>query len=87
VALEWDPAKMEGPTVIAKGEDDLALRIRETAKGFGVPVVPHPPLTRALYKETELGEQIPRRYWEVVATILVHVLNLDKREQNEEKRA
>jgi flagellar biosynthetic protein FlhB len=89
VALEYDAQKMDAPTVIAKGEDELALRIREIAREFDVPVIPHPPLTRALYNETELGDQIPLRYWEVVATILGHVLNADKsqRRQNERMRA
>jgi flagellar biosynthetic protein FlhB len=89
VALEWDVQKMDAPTVIAKGEDDLALRIREIAREFDVPVIPHPPLTRVLYNETELGDQIPIRYWKVVATILGHVLNADKnrRYQDEGMRA
>jgi flagellar biosynthetic protein FlhB len=89
VALEWDARRMDAPTVIAKGEDELALRIREIAREFDVPVIPHPPLTRVLYSETELGEQIPRRYWEVVATLLSHVLRAEKtqRRQNEEMRA
>jgi flagellar biosynthetic protein FlhB len=89
VALEYDARRMDAPTVIAKGEDDLALRIREIARQFDVPVVPHPPLTRVLYNETELGEQIPRWYWEVTALILGHILTLDKkqRRENEEMRA
>jgi flagellar biosynthetic protein FlhB len=89
VALDWDAQRMEAPTVIAKGEDDLALRIREIAREFDVPVIPHPPLTRVLYNETELGEQIPRRYWQVVVTILGHVLNADRerQKQNEGMRA
>jgi flagellar biosynthetic protein FlhB len=86
VALEYDGRKMDAPTVIAKGEDDLALRIREIAREFDVPVVPHPPLTRVLYNETELGEQIPRRYWEVVATILGHVLTLDRKRRGQAGR-
>jgi flagellar biosynthetic protein FlhB len=89
VALEWDAQRMNAPMVIAKGEDDLALRIREIAREFDVPVIPHPPLTRALYNETQLGDQIPRRYWEVVAIVLGHVLNADKnqRRRNEGMRA
>ena len=67
---EYYAGKINGPKVIAKGEDDLALRIREVAKENGVPVVPHPPLTRILYQETEVGEQIPFRYLQVVAVIL-----------------
>jgi flagellar biosynthetic protein FlhB len=89
VALEWDAQRMNAPTVIAKGEDELAMRIREIAREFDVPVIPHPPLTRALYNETELGDQIPIRYWEVVAAVLGRVLNADKnqRRQNEGMRA
>ena len=70
VALFYEPLQMEGPKVVAKGEDELALRIREYAKEIGVPVVPHPPLTRLLYAETQLGDVIPRRYFAVVSTVI-----------------
>jgi flagellar biosynthetic protein FlhB len=80
VALEFDAGRMEAPTVIAKGEDDLALRIREVAKENGVPVVPHPPLTRALYRETELGQQIPIRYWNVVATVVGRFFSYEQKQ-------
>jgi len=70
VALEYNMDKMDAPTVVAKGEDELAMRIREVAKENGVPVVPHPPLTRTLYQETEVGDEIPIRYWNVVAMVV-----------------
>ena len=70
VALEFDAARMDAPTVVAKGEDELAMRIREVAKESNVPVVSHPPLTRTLYQETEVGDQIPIRYWNVVALVV-----------------
>ena len=72
VALEYDyqVKHMDAPTVVAKGEDELALRIREVAKANGVPVVSHPPLTRTLYRETEIGDQIPMRYWRVVSIVV-----------------
>ena len=80
VALLYDPSRMEGPTVVAKGEDDLAFRIREVAKNSGVPVVAHPPLTRTLYNETELGEQIPVRYWNVVIVVLGKFFTFDQKQ-------
>jgi flagellar biosynthetic protein FlhB len=70
VALEFDAARMDAPTVVAKGEDELAMRIREAARENNVPVVSHPPLTRTLYQETEVGDQIPIRYWNVVALVV-----------------
>ena len=80
VALEYDAARMDAPTVVAKGEDDLALRIREVAKENGVPVVSHPPLTRTLYNETELGDQIPIRYWNVVAMVVGKFFSFEEKQ-------
>ena len=79
VALQYDAQRMEAPTVVAKGEDELALRIREIAKENGVPVVAHPPLTRTLYSETEVGDQIPIRYWNVVAMVVGKFFSFDQK--------
>ena len=81
VALEFDADRMEAPTVVAKGEDDLALRIREIAKENNVPVVSHPPLTRTLYNETEIGDQIPIRYWNVVAMVVGRFFSFEQKQE------
>jgi len=81
VALLYDPSRMDGPMVIAKGEDDLAFGIREAAKAHGVPVVSHPPLTRTLYQETEIGEQIPVRYWNVVILVLGRFFTFEQKQE------
>ena len=78
IALEYNMGKMEAPRVVAKGEDELALKIREVARANGVPVESHPPLTRALYQETELGDEIPVRYWNVVIIILSKFYNYEQ---------
>jgi len=88
VALQYDmDAKMEAPVVTAKGEDELALRIREVAKANGVPVESHPPLTRALYQETEVGDVIPVRYWNVVGIILARIFNYDQMQKKARRAA
>jgi len=87
VALLYEPNQMDGPTVIAKGEDDLAFRIREVAKEHGVPVVPHPPLTRTLYQETELGDQIPIRYWNVVIAVLGRFFTFEQKQEKARRAA
>ena len=86
VALLYDPGRMDGPTVIAKGEDELAFRIREVAKEHGVPVVPHPPLTRTLYQETEIGDQIPVRYWNVVIVVLGKFFTFEQKQKQKNAR-
>jgi len=87
VALEFDVGRMDAPTVIAKGEDDLALRIREVAKENGVPVVPHPPLTRTLYQETEVGDEIPIRYWHVVALVVGKFFSYEQKQEKSRRSA
>ena len=87
VALEYDAAKMDAPTVVAKGEDELALRIREVAKENGVPVVSHPPLTRTLYQETEVGDQIPIRYWNVVALVVGKFFSFEQKQAKARRTA
>ncbi|MEM1347300.1 MAG: EscU/YscU/HrcU family type III secretion system export apparatus switch protein [Myxococcota bacterium] len=61
------------PTVIAKGADHIALRIREKAGEHGVPMLTRPPLARALYKDVEVGKQIPEEFFQAVAEILAYV--------------
>jgi flagellar biosynthetic protein FlhB len=87
VALEYDRARMDAPTVIAKGEDELDNKIREIAKAHDIPVVSHPPLTRVLYRETEIGEPIPVRYYQVVISLLGHILIADKKKRKERMEA
>ena len=72
VALKYD-GKKAAPEVVAKGQDLLALRIREIAREHGVPVVPDPPLARSLHKSVEVGRQIPEELFAGVAQVLAYV--------------
>jgi flagellar biosynthetic protein FlhB len=88
VALEYHQGN-PAPMVTAKGEDELALRIRRIAQDNEVPVVENRPLARALYAEVDIGEYIPEAYFQIVATILSKVLHLneERRRRTEEMRA
>jgi flagellar biosynthetic protein FlhB len=79
VALEYRRVEMEAPVVTAKGADNIALKIRELAEESSVPVVENRPLARALYDEVEIGEAIPEKFYEVLATILAEVYKLSGR--------
>jgi flagellar biosynthetic protein FlhB len=72
VALKYDSGRL-APEVVAKGQDLIALRIRELARDSGVPVVPDPPLARALYASVEVGRQIPEELYAGVAQVLAYV--------------
>lgn len=76
VALAYDRVLHPAPRVVAKGTDELALKIRELAKEHGVPLMQDPPLARALFRAVEVGTEIPERFYQAVATILGHVYRL-----------
>jgi flagellar biosynthesis protein FlhB len=78
VALKYE-SSMAAPQVVAKGQDLVALRIREIARDAGVPVVPDPPLARALHGSVEVGQQIPEELFQAVARVLAFVYRLAAR--------
>jgi flagellar biosynthesis protein FlhB len=72
VALRYS-ADALAPVVVAKGQDLVALRIREVAKEHGVMVVPDPPLARAIHGTVEIGQMIPEELFQAVAELLAYV--------------
>ena len=76
VALKYDQDSSAAPTVVAKGVDHMAFRIREIAKAHEVELVPAPPLARALYSSTEIGHEIPDDLYIAVAQVLAYVYRL-----------
>ena len=79
VALRYDRSKDAAPTVVAKGVDDVAMRIREIARENDVPLMEDPPLTRALYRAVKVGQTVPEKFYQAVATVLSHVYRLKGR--------
>lgn len=76
VALKYDPVSMQAPMVVAKGQDHLALRIRDVAMKAGVPVLEEPPLARALHKAVPIGQYVPASLFHAVAEVLAWVYAL-----------
>ncbi len=70
VALRYDAERMVAPVVVAKGVDEVALRIQELAQDFKVPVARIPPLARLMHKHLEVGEAVPAPLFEAVAKVL-----------------
>jgi flagellar biosynthetic protein FlhB len=76
VALKYDSNSMHAPRVVAKGQDHMALKIREIAVAHGVPILERKPLARALFKMCEVGQEIPEQFYSAVAEILAYVYEL-----------
>lgn len=79
VALQYDSQRMAAPTVVAKGMNLVALRIREIAQQHGVPIVENPPLAQSLYRTVDIGQQIPPELYQAVAEVLAYVYRLRAR--------
>jgi flagellar biosynthetic protein FlhB len=75
VALKYDES-MRAPTVIAKGADLLAARIRGVGEASNIPILEAPPLARALFTHTDLGQQVPEKLYTAVAEVLAYVFQL-----------
>ena len=76
VALRYDQSKSGAPVVLAKGTDLMAQQIRMVADHNEVPIISAPPLTRAVYYSTEIGQEIPSGLYIAVAQILAFVFQL-----------
>jgi flagellar biosynthetic protein FlhB len=81
VALKYDGENMVAPSLLAKGADHLALRIREIAKENDIPIVENIMLARTLYKTVKVGDGVPRTLYKAVAEILAFVYKLKRKQK------
>lgn len=79
VALKYDVDRNAAPVVLAKGQDELALRIIAVGEENKVPVVENRPLARALYAETEINGEILQEHYGAVAEILVYIYKMNEK--------
>ncbi len=77
VALAYERG-MSAPVCVAKGIDNIALKIREVAGANNVPIVENVPLARALYATVEIDEEIPVEHYHAVAEIIGYVMGLKR---------
>lgn len=76
VVLKYDANAMRAPRVVAKGVDQIAATIREIAERHKVPIVSAPPLARTLYKQVQIGRDIPVNLYAAIAQVLSYVYQL-----------
>lgn len=81
VAIQYLPEKHSAPVVVAKGMDNLALRIVKVAEENNVTIMENRPLARGLYDAVDLDQEIPENFYKAVAEVLVFVYNVKKKEK------
>ncbi len=70
VALKWTRQPGTAPVCVAKGTDEVALRIREVAQENGVPIHSDPSTARALHAVTSVGSEVAPEHYQAVAAAI-----------------
>lgn len=78
IAVKYDEKSGKAPIVVAKGSDNIAIKIKEIAMENKVPIIENKPLARLMFSKVELDEEVPYDMYQAVAEILVLVMNLKK---------
>ena len=79
VAIKYDQKTMVAPTIVAKGTNQIAFKIREIAQRHQIPMVENIELARVLYKTVRIGDRVPRVLYKAVAEVLAFVYRMKKR--------
>jgi flagellar biosynthetic protein FlhB len=77
VALSYERG-MPAPVCVAKGVDNIALKIREIAGKHDIPIVENVPLARALYATVDIDAEIPVEHYHAVAEVIGYVMGLKR---------
>jgi flagellar biosynthesis protein FlhB len=78
VALKYEPNAMPAPLLVAKGVDEVALKIREIGTEYKVPVLEIPALARAVYHNTKIGDEIPEGLYIAIAQVLAYIYQVEQ---------
>jgi flagellar biosynthetic protein FlhB len=73
IALRYVKEEGGAPLVLAKGQDLIALKIREIAEKNAIPVIEDKLLARSMYDSVEVDRTIPPEFYRAVAQ-LIHFL-------------
>ena len=77
VALKYDRFRPgAAPMVVAKGTDEIAMKIREIASEYKITILSSPSLARSIYHTTKLDKEIPEGLFQAVALVLAYVFQL-----------
>jgi flagellar biosynthesis protein FlhB len=81
VAIKYDSTTMDAPMVVAKGADQMAQKIMEVARAYGVPIVRRPELARTIFATVQIDEPIPQNLYVAVAEVMAMLYRLRKKKR------
>jgi flagellar biosynthetic protein FlhB len=75
VALRYVRGDHAAPVVVAKGLDNIALKIREIAEANDIPVIEDKALARSLHAAVVLDRPIPPEFYKAIAEIILFLMS------------
>lgn len=78
IALKYEMDTMDTPILLAKGTDLVALKIKDVGEENNIPLIENPPLTRAIYANVKVGDEIPTEYFEAVARVIRYIYGYEQ---------
>ena len=85
VAIKYTEGEMEAPKIVAKGADNIAIKIKERAMESKVPIIENKPLARLLYETVDIDKEVPQDMYQAVAEVLAMIYKLDKKKKGTRK--
>ena len=79
VVLKYDDKIMDAPQIVAKGAGYVAVKIKEKASEYNIPIVEDKPLARSLFKSSEIGDFVPVDLYQAVAGVIAAIYSLHKK--------
>ncbi|MEK5146585.1 MULTISPECIES: flagellar biosynthesis protein FlhB [Psychrobacillus] len=79
IVLKYDDESMDAPTVVAKGADFVAQKIKLIAKENNVVMVENRQLARSMFDQVEVGQRIPDEFFKAVAEVLAYVYRIKQK--------
>ncbi|RWM30776.1 flagellar biosynthesis protein FlhB [Mesorhizobium sp.] len=70
IALKYVREEDSAPVVLAKGQDLVALKIREIAREHNIPIFEDVALARSMYKQVSVDSVIPSQFYQAVAELV-----------------
>jgi len=70
IALRYVRSENAAPVVVAKGQDLVALKIREVAEEHGIPVFEEVQLARSMYDQVKIDQMIPAQFYQAIAELV-----------------
>ena len=78
VALRYDPLTDKAPVITAKGQGEIAQRIKDLANEYGIPIEENQYLANYLVA-LDLYEEIPPVLYPVIAEVLAFIYRMNNK--------